>query len=163
MLDVNKACRFDYEMLGEDLPVLAQRYDVPLSILEQECSAQGWYRRVEPTGQLQTSDIQAFAEQLEKTTRSKLSIVSLMRQIDNQAVYAQLEQAFLTKALDIADSIEPGNDKSAQQLLALIQAIDKLQSRNPLILADQLSVALKDKEGQGSGQAVNVYIANQVQ
>lgn len=100
---------------------------------------------------------------MEETTRSKLSIVALVRQIENQALYAQLEHAFINKAFAIVEAIEETGDKASNQLLTLVQAVDKLQSRNPLMLADQLSVALNDKQGSGKdAPTFNVLIQNQV-
>ena len=163
MLDIVRACRFDYELLGEDLETLSRRYDIPVEALEHTKTLQKWERRVECTALATTTDINTFAKQLEETTRSKLSIVALVRQIENQALYAQLEHAFINKAFAIAESIDENGEKAPNQLLALIQAVDKLQSRNPLMLADQLSVALKDKAGSGKdAPTFNVLIQNQV-
>lgn len=163
MLDIVKACRFDYELLGEDLETLSRRYDIPVEALENTQKIQQWERRVECTALATTTDINTFAKQLEETTRSKLSIVALVRQIENQALYAQLEHAFVNKAFAIVDAIDENSEKASSQLLAVIQAVDKLQSRNPLMLADQLSVALKDKPGSGKdAPTFNVLIQNQV-
>ena len=163
MLDIVRACRFDYELLGEDLETLSRRYDIPVEALEYTKELQKWERRVECTALAATTDINTFAKQLEETTRSKLSIVALVRQIENQALYAQLEHSFINKAFAIVESIDENGEKAPNQLLALIQAVDKLQSRNPLMLADQLSVALKDKAGSGKdAPTFNVLIQNQV-
>ena len=163
MLDIVRACRFDYELLGEDLETLSRRYDIPVEALEHTKALQKWERRVECAALATTTDINTFAKQLEETTRSKLSIVALVRQIENQALYAQLEHAFINKAFAIVESIDENGEKASNQLLTLIQAVDKLQSRNPLMLADQLSVALKDKAGSGKdAPTFNVLIQNQV-
>ena len=164
MLDIVKACRFDYELLGEDLEALSRRYDIPIDALENTKKIQQWARRVECTAlTATTTDIDTFARKLEETTRSKLSVVALVRQIENQALYAQLEHAFVNKAFAIVDAIDENSEKASSQLLAVIQAVDKLQSRNPLMLADQLSVALKDRSGSSKdAPTFNVLIQNQV-
>ena len=152
------ACRFDYEYMGKSVAELASMYGFNLVSLEEEIEDHGWYRKLEPTSLPQTNDMQQFADQLEKITRSKLSIVSLFRQIDNQSLYAELEKALLVKALEMVGELSSMDDKAANKLVNITKTLTAIQERNPIQLADTFKDTLDSK---GSGIVVN--IANQIQ
>ena len=152
------ACKFDYEFLGKSISELAHQYDFPAHCIEEEIETQGWERKIEPTQLPDTRDMQEFADALETMTRSKLSIISLFRQIDHQPLIAQLETAFLNKALDLVNNLDSFDDKAATKLSNLVKAVNQIQERNPIDLAKQLS----DQLESGGGKVV-VNIANQLQ
>lgn len=151
------ACKFDYEFMGKSVPQLAQQYNFNSKDIEDEIIEKGWLRRIEPTELPDTTDMQAFADQLEVMTRSKLSIISLFRQIDNQPLIAQLEKAFLEKALVLVSELNGMDDRATTKLVNLVKAVGALQDRDPINLADQV----KDAVGKG-GEKVIVQIANHV-
>jgi hypothetical protein len=151
------AARFDYEFLGKSTNQIASDYGFPLVNLEGEILNSQWERKIEPTQMPATKDMQKFADELEKITRSKLSIISLFRQIDNQALYAQLETAILNSALEAVHMLSPDDDRIATKLAALTKTLTQIQERNPIQLADQLQDTLKKDPG------IVVNIANQVQ
>lgn len=153
-----QACKFDYEFLGKTVPELAEQYKFPQAILEQEIENSLWVRKIEPTTLPQTNTIQEFATALEEITRSKLSVISLFRQIENQPLIAQLEKVFLEKALELASNLTPEDDRAANKLINLVKAIVTLQERNPVDLAKQFEEAAK-----GGGAKVVVNIANKIQ
>jgi len=151
------ACRFDYEFLGKDTSTLALAYGFREEDLQAEIEIQSWERKLEPTVLPDTKDIRVFAEALESTTRSKLSIISLFRQIDNQPMIAELEKAFLKKALELTTELRAVDDRAATKLVNLVKAVSLIQERNPIDLADTLKESLKTSSGQ-----VVVNIANQL-
>jgi len=152
------ACRFDYEYLGKSPEELAAQYEFPIVHLKDEIELKGWVRKIEPTDMPDTSDIQAFADQLEKLTRSKLSIISLFRQIDNQSLYAEIERSLLKKILEVSAEVDVTDSKAASKLVSLAKAVQSIQEREPINLADSFKDALA---AQGNGVVVN--IANVVQ
>lgn len=147
------ACKFDYQYLGKDLSSLAIQYGFPLQILEDE----GWERKIEPTLMPETTDMQQFADQLEKITRSKLSIISLFRQIDNQSLYAELEKAILDKCLEAVTDLEASDPRVSSQLMNITKTLVSVQERNPIQLADNFKDTLKTQ-----GSQVIVNIANDI-
>lgn len=150
------AARFDYEYLGKTVPELAQQYALHSDSLQAEIEEEGWERKIEPTVLPQATNIQEFANALESITRSKLSVISLYRQIENQPLIAQLERAFLEKALELAASLNPSDDRASTKLNNLVKSVMALQERNPVDLAEQFKEAI-------NGQAkVVVNIANQL-
>lgn len=151
-----QACKFDYEFLGKSVEELARQYNFRAQDVQAEIESYGWTRKIEPTVMPDTKDIQEFADALETVTRSKLSIISLFRQIDNQPLIAQLEKTFLEKALELAESLNPLDDRASTKLVNLVKAISQLQDRNPIDLAAQLKEATS-----GQGRVV-VNIANQL-
>lgn len=152
------ACKFDYEYMGKSLSELASIYGFPEDVIEAECRHNGWERKLEPTAMPKTSDLQKFAEELEDITRTKLSIISLFRQIENQPLYAQIEEALLDKLLELVSDIETTDDKAAMKLGQIAKTLSSIQERNPINLADQLKDAIAD----GAGKVV-VQIANNIQ
>ena len=151
------ACKFDYEFLGKSVDQLASQYDFRFEDIEAEIEHQGWERKLEPTVLPDTRDMQVFADALEKMTRSKLSIISLFRQIDNQPMIAELEKVFLQKALELGSDLNSMDDRAASKLTSLVKAVALIQERNPIDLADNLKESLKNSSGQ-----VVVNIANQL-
>ena len=151
-----QACKFDYEFLGKTVEELARQYGFREVDIESEIETYGWTRKIEPTIMPDTKDIQEFADALETVTRSKLSIISLFRQIENQPLIAQLEKVFLEKALELAASLDAMDDRASTKLVNLVKAISQLQDRNPIDLATQLKEA-----ATGQGRVV-VNIANQL-
>lgn len=153
------AARFEYEYLGKSTNEIALAYDFPLVSLEDEIAVKGWDRKIAPTEMPDTKDMQEFADKLEKITRSKLSIISLFRQIDQQPLLAEIEKAMLAKVLELTSSLDSLDDKSANKLLNLAKAVESIQSRNPIDLAETFKEALS---GQGASGVI-VNIANQIQ
>lgn len=152
------ACRFEYEYLGKSPAELAGQYEFPLASVEEEIHLKSWERKIAPTDMPETKDMQEFADKLEKITRSKLSIISLFRQIDNQPLYAEIEKALLGKILEATTSLDALDDKMANKLVNLAKAVQSIQEREPINLADSFKEAL---ESSSSGVVVN--IANMVQ
>ena len=155
------AAKFEYEFMGKSPAELAGQYKFPLQNLEEEIEISGWERKIEPTELPDTDDMQLFADQLEKITRSKLSIVSLFRQIDNQPLYAQIEKALLDKILETVTSLVTIDDKIATKLSSLTAAVKSIQEREPINLADSFKDMLEAEKKNGGGVTVN--IANMVQ
>ncbi len=151
------ACKFDYEFLGKSVEVLSGQYDFRKEDIEAEIKIKGWERKIEPTQLPDSRDMQVFADALEKMTRSKLSIISLFRQIDNQPMIAELEKVFLQKALELASELNGMDDRAASKLSSLVKAVGDIQARNPIDLADTLKENMKAASGQ-----VVVNIANQL-
>ena len=152
------AARFDYEYLGKTVQQIATLYGFSPSLVQAQVDVAGWERKLEPSALPDTKNMQDFADQLEKITRSKLSIISLFRQIDNQAMYAELETAILQKALEATATLTPEDDRVATKLAHLTKTLVAIQERNPIQLADQFKELAS---GQGAGVVVN--IANQIQ
>jgi hypothetical protein len=151
------ACKFDYEFLGKDIPSLARDYSFRETDIEEEIQLRGWVRRIEPTELPQTNDLQQFADALESITRSKLSIISLFRQIDHQPLLAQLEKTLLDKALQLATDLNSQDDKASTKLMNIVKAVAQIQDRNPIDLADQVKDQLKN-----GGSGVTVQIMNHI-
>jgi len=151
------AARFEFEYLGKSEDDLASQYGFPLQALKEEIEIKSWQRKIAPTDMPDTSDMQKFADQLEKITRSKLSIISLFRQINHQSLYNEIEKTLLEKILEAATELSALDDKTATKLTNLAKAVASIQERNPVQLADQFKESL---ENQGSQVVVN--IANQV-
>ena len=151
------AAKFDYEYLGKTTEEIAVQYDFPLDSLHEEIRLSLWSRKIAPTALPETTDMQKFADQLEKITRSKLSIISLFRQIDNQSLYAELERAILGKCLESISDLSATDDKMTTKLVNITKTLISIQERNPIQLADQFKETL---EKQGS--QVLVQIANHV-
>jgi len=152
------AAKFDYEYLGKSRAAIASDYGFPLVSLSEEIEIADWNRKIAPTELPQTQDMQLFADQLEKITRSKLSIISLFRQIENQSLYAELEKEILRKALTLASSLDAIDDKAPTKLMNITKTLTTIQERNPIQLADSFKEAL-----DGAGNQVIVNIANQIQ
>ena len=152
-----EACKFDYEFLGKTVEELARIYGFEVPNIEAEIKLSGWERRLEPTALPDTTDITQFAKALEEITRSKLSVISLFRQIENQPLIAQIEKVFLEKALELAAGLNIMDDRSATKLANLVKAVSQLQERNPVDLAEQFKEMAKS-----NGPRVVVNIANQL-
>ena len=153
------ACKFEYEFMGKDPSELAESYQFPVYTIEDEIEKGNWVRRLEPTTLPETTDIIAFADQLETITRSKLSIISLFRQIDNQSIYAQIEKALLDKILDCIKVMDSTDARAATKLYNLAKTVTAIQERDPIDLATELSKQLTDSGPRG----VVVQIANHIQ
>jgi len=153
------AAKFDYEYLGKSPEELAVNYGFPLVSLNEEIEDSLWVRKIAPTEMPDTKDMQVFADQLEKLTRSKLSIISLFRQIDNQSLYAEIEKALLGKILEATAELNSLDDKMATKLVNLAKAVASIQEREPINLADSFKEALESQGGSG----VVVNIANVIQ
>jgi hypothetical protein len=162
MFDIQKACQFEYEMLGFSLPELAQRYDMPLTLLESVCTEQSWAPRISTSELTTPKDISDFTDKFIESARVRLNIAAIVRQIDNQSRVAQLEQQILIKMSEVVEQLSIDGGHSPGQLLSIVQALDKLQERNPLLLADQLATAMKSGVTNGSNGGVNVYIQNNI-
>lgn len=145
------AMKFDYEYMGKSSEELASTYRYPLDLLDRLLSSEGWARKIEPTSLPTTKDIAQFATELEAITRSKLSVISLFRQIDQQPMIAELENVFLEKALELVGSLEAADRQSASKLVNIVKAVTMIQERNPLQLADQMKEVLQDR-----GLVVNI-------
>lgn len=150
------AARFDYEYMGRDIPDLERIYGYPTLLIEREIEANGWERKIEPTQLPDSSDMATFAKALEETTRTKLSIIALFRQIENQPMIAQLEKIFLQKAITLANGLTEVDPRAAQKLQTLVNTIATLQDRDPVKLADSLKQATENS-------GVTVQIMNQIQ
>jgi len=153
------AAKFDYEYLGKSRAEIAAHYQFPTTGLDEEIEDKHWSRKIAPTELPTTSDMQKFADQLEKITRSKLSIISLFRQIDNQSLYAELEKAILQKCLEAVASTDPLDDKMTTKLVNVTKTLVSIQERNPIQLADQFKEALAT---QGNQVVVNIATSGQV-
>jgi len=151
------AAKFDYEYMGKTPAQVAELYNFPLVCVQEEIRDRGWEVKIEPESLPKTRDMQQFADQLEKITRSKLSIISLFRQIDNQSLYAQLESAILAKCLDTVNGLDVMDDKITNKLVNITKTLTSIQERNPIQLADQM------KELASKNPGVIVNIANQIQ
>jgi len=152
------AAKFDFEYLGKSTKEIASNYDFPLASLEEEIEIADWNRKIAPTELPDTSDMQLFADQLEKITRSKLSIISLFRQIENQSLYAELEKEILRQALTLASALDSTDDKAPNKLMNITKTLTAIQERNPIQLADSFKETL-----DGASNQVIVNIANQIQ
>ena len=128
------ACKFDYEYMGKSVAELATQYGFPLVSLEEEIDLKSWQRKIAPTEMPNTKDMTVFADQLEKLTRSKLSIISMFRQIDNQSLYAEIEKALLGKILEATTELSSMDDKMANKLVNLAKAVQSIQEREPINL-----------------------------
>jgi len=151
------AAKFDYEYLGKSRGDIALQYSFSRTALDEEIEDFSWSRKLAPTELPQTTDMQQFADQLEKITRSKLSIISLFRQIDNQSLYAELEKALLQKCLEAVSELSSLDDRMSAKLVNIVKTLTAIQERNPIQLADQFKETL---EKQGSQVIVN--IANEI-
>lgn len=149
------ACRFDYEYMGKSLPELSRIYGFPSALIEQEITSSQWVRRLEPTELPDTRDIELFAKALEETSRLKLSVIALFRQIEQQPLIAEIEKEFLRKALLLASSLDPEDDRAATKLSTLVKAVQTLQDRDPIALAEQVKAA--------ANTGLTVNIMNQIQ
>jgi hypothetical protein len=152
-----QACKFDYEFLGKSTSQLAKDYGFREQDILEEIEIKGWERKIEPTALPNTTDMQQFADALETITRSKLSIISLFRQIDHQPLIAQLEKTFLEKALLLASELNSMDDRASAKLNNLVKAVETIQNRDPINLADQVKDQLKN-----GGSGVTVQILNQI-
>lgn len=152
------AARFDYEFMGKTPGDLSKAYGFTLASIIEEIEINEWERKIEPTQLPETKDIQEFAEALENITRSKLSVISLFRQIEHQPLIAQLEKAFLEKALQLITSLDHNDDRAASKLANLVKSVNQIQERNPIDLVKQLN----DQIEEGGGKVV-VQIANHIQ
>lgn len=151
------AAKFDYEFMGKSVDQLSSDYGFPTFTLEAAISEGEWQRRLEPTELPKTADLAKFAEELESLTRSKLTIISLFRQIENQPLYAQIEKAILEKMLVLVAELQSMDDKAANKLMNITKALAAIQERNPVDLAGQL----KEELGKGGG-GVTVQIMNHI-
>jgi len=128
-------------------------------MLEDLAAQQKWERKLEPTSLPNTRDIKEFADELEKITRSKLTVISLFRQMDLQPLYAELERSLVEKAISLVNDLESLDDRAASKLLNLAKVLTSVQERNPVDLASSFAEAMKNKENAG----ITVNIANSVQ
>ena len=149
------ACKFDYEYLGKTISELAGTYDFREQDIASEIELNSWVRKIQPTTLPNTSDLTEFATALEATTRAKLSVIALFRQIDQQPLIAELEKTLLNKAILLATSLDSDDDKAATKLMNIVKAAAALQDRNPINLADEV------KKQLGSAGTV-VQIANHI-
>lgn len=152
-----QACKFDFEYLGKDIPTLARDYSFREEDISAEIEIKGWERRIEPTQLPDTRDMQEFGTALEAITRSKLNIIALFRQIDHQPLIAQLEKTFLEKALILASELNAMDDKATTKLNNLVKAVNQIQDRSPIDLADKVADQLKS-----GGAGVTVQIMNHI-
>ncbi len=149
------AAKFEYEFLGKSVNEISETYNIPLVSLEMEIEKAGWTQYVEPNRLPETKNLQEFADQLEEMTRSKLSIISLFRQIELQPLYSQLEKGILEKAIDTISELSTMDDRIATKLLNITKTLMTIQDRNPVQLAEQLKDAASDPR-------IVVQIANTV-
>lgn len=151
------ACQFDYEYMGRSVDELARIYGFPVALIEGEIRAAGWVRKIEPTTLPDTKDILAFAEALKSSTETKLSIIALFRQIENQPIIAQIEKAALERIQLLIMTLAPEDDRAASKLKALIEAANLIQSRDPIAIAAETKKAIEKNPG------LTVQIANFIQ
>ena len=136
------ACKFDYEYLGRSVKDLAQSYGFLEANLLTEIEQSGWERKIQPTELPDTADMEKFAKELETATRSKLTIIGLFRQIEQQPLISQIEKALLNKILLLASSVKIDDPRATTQINNLVKAIQMIQDRNPISLADTLKDSL---------------------
>ena len=155
-ISAENICKFEYEYLGRSLEEISRQYNFPVATLEYSARLNGWQRKVEgPLLPAQGTTLENFAEELEKLTRARLSIISLHKQIENQPLYAELERAILKKALEVAQSLDANDTRSANALASVAKTLTTVQERNPINLAEQFAELTKNASG-----GITVQIAN---
>ena len=156
IISAENICKFEYEYLGRSLEEIARQYNFPVTTLEYSARHNNWTRKVEgPLLPAQGTTLENFAEELEKLTRARLSIISLHKQIENQPLYAELERAILKKSLELTHSLACNDSRAATALASVAKTLATVQERNPINLADQFAEVTKNASG-----GVTVQIAN---
>lgn len=165
-MDVAKACKFDFEYLGFSLSEVAKRYNMPMQLLLDISTQENWTPKVDLIGVAPADAgckaITEYVDELTEVTRARLTVGALLRQVDNQALYAQIERTCLERALQMAEALDPMDDKGTQKLANIVSAIEVLSNQNPLVLADQLKMALKSEASNGSGAMVQVNVVSKL-
>ena len=132
------ALKFDYEFLGKNSQELQVTYGFDRDQIDATIVHEGWERKLDRQSLPDTRDIEEFAIALEKTTRNKLSIISLFRQIENQPLIAQIESVLLEKTLELASNLDANDDRATSKLMNIVKAVASIQERSPIDLADQM-------------------------
>lgn len=153
-----QACRFDYEYMGRSFEDLARIYDFPAEAIEASAEADNWARKVDISCTVlpEASNLEDFSKALVDLTKARLTIVTVMRQIENQPMMMALEQTLLEKAVAIAGSIDPEDVNAPKTLAALMSTVNQIKDRSPIALSQAL---VKDQDGAGS---IKVVIQNQI-
>lgn len=136
------ACRFDYEFMGKSVEELSSTYGWPVAAIEAEAQINDWVRKIDCTELPETRDIKQFADQLADQTRSRLNVISLFRQIDQQAIITQIENSALDKIAAMMETLNGNDTKSAAAIQSLLASVASIQARNPLDLSQDAKEAL---------------------
>jgi hypothetical protein len=145
------AAKFEFEYLGKSLQEITASYGFPLALLNMWSQEQSWSVKLTAQSLPETSDITTFATALEARTRAQLTVIALFRQIEQQPLLAQIEHLILEKTVTVLANITELDDKAANKILSLVNAVASLRQQNPIELADKV----KDAAAQG-GITVNI-------
>ena len=151
------ACKFDYEFMGRSKEDLSRTYELTLDQIDFHVTRDGWQRKVEPMEIQEVTDLKTYAEQLTDLAKSKLTILSVARQIEHQPLIAQLEKLCLEKAIEMIGEVRPIDPRGPTKLKTLVQVIQIIQEHSPISLGAELQKQL----AQNPGLVVN--IVNQIQ
>ncbi len=151
------ACKFDYEFLGRSKEDLSRTYELTQDQIDFHIIREGWQRKVEPMEIAEVTDLKTYAEQITALAKSKLTILSVARQIEHQPLIAQLEKLCLEKAIELLNEVHPIDPRGPTKLKTLVQVIQIIQEHSPISLGAELQKQLT----QNPGLVVN--IVNQIQ
>lgn len=151
------ACKFDYEFLGRSKEDLSRTYELTQDQIDFHIIREGWQRKVEPMEIAEVTDLKTYAEQITDLAKSKLTILSVARQIEHQPLIAQLEKLCLEKAIELLNEIRPIDPRGPSKLKTLVQVVQIIQEHSPISLSTELQKQL----AQNPGLVVN--IVNQIQ
>ena len=132
-----RAAKFDYEYLGKSLEDIARQYGLPLRGITEE----KWERRVTDLDKpIVASNLANMATALQDRTHARLKVIGIHRQLENEPLIAQLENAILQKAMEIVDNISVMDMRAPAALSSLMQTIRTIQDRDPVQIVDAKGV-----------------------
>lgn len=149
--------RVQYELFGEDPTVIAEENDVSLSMVEYAIEDGGWERLPMSSVSSDIKDLTSLEEvtdDLLDAIKQKMSLHQVVKLSAFNPKYTALEAVILSKATEIAKSLNPDQPGAAQQLKTLTEVISSLQSKN--------QVALPSAQEDGTGSRLVVQIMNKV-
>lgn len=151
------ASKFDFEFMGKSIKAIADTYDLTEDQVKFHMEQDSWQRRIEPQEIEESRDLKTYAENLAEVAKSRLSIIAIVRQIDQQPLIAELEKLCLDKAMELVAELMPEDPRSPNKLKTIVEAVNLIQKNNPVPLGEQLQKALEAKPG------LTVNIQNNIQ
>ena len=115
------ASKFDFEFMGKSVEAIAQTYDLTVDQVKFHQEHDNWQRRIEPQEVTESRDLKTYAENLADVAKSRLSIIAIVRQIDQQPLIAELEKVCLDKALELVAELMPQDPRSPNKLKTIVK------------------------------------------
>lgn len=153
-----KMVRMQYEVFNQQPDVLCLEYGIKPGVIEFAIEEEGWRRL--PVSNLvkdwdEIKEMDELTDEVIDDAKSRLSLLTLVKQATLSTRYIALESAILHKAYDFVQTLGTEHPGAAKQLKEVTEVLGKLQDRNALLYG-------RNTEDGEEQQKVVVQIMNKI-